>query len=250
MSHARTPENFSDGRNLLYRETFDKGPGGWTVGKDKEDGGFNRNVLGYRGHAAPLGWSATGGLTGGYVYSESPWYFDSNHGMFMWFYMLFISPFVQQPEWEAVNGVDLRDAVLKITLRASDLELAGTRLYFWIQGRRGEHPRAIYNPGDPLVNWALTSRSIEHELSDGEWHAVELTLHNDEDKWSQMGLLNRGLPKKIVVEHSLTAATGTLGYLLNGHHHNIGFIMGGVDPHVPPKGRIDVDEISIWTNPE
>lgn len=248
MSHIEALENQAGRQTLLYRETFDVGPAGWTVGKDKEDGGFNRNVLGFRGDAVPLGWSATGGLAGGFVYSESPWYFDSNHGMFMWFYMIFISPFVQQPEWESVQGADLRDALLRITIRATDLELRGTRLYFWIQGRRGEHPRAIYNPGDPLVNWALASRSIEEELLDGRWHAVELTLHNDEDRWSQMGLLNRGLPRKVVVEHSLTASTGTLDYLLNGHHHNIGFILGGVDPNDPPNGRIDVDEINIWAN--
>jgi hypothetical protein len=199
-------------------------------------------VLGKRGEGVPLGWSAQGGRSGGFGYTESPWYFDSNHGEFMWFYMLLIGP---AGEAWAPYVKDLRDARLHIVLRGRNLDLRGSRLYLWIQGNRGPHIREIYNPGDPLVNWALTSQPIEQELTDGQWHDVTLTLCDDETKWSQMGLLNRGLPRKIIVEQSLTFATGTLSYLLNAHHYNLGFILGGVDPNDPPTGRVDVDEISI-----
>jgi hypothetical protein len=231
-------------QQVIYRETFDKGPGQWKVGKDKEDGSYNRNVFGKRGEGLPLEWSAQGGRSGGFASSESPWYFDSNHGEFMWFYMLLIGPMGES--W-APYVKDLRNARVQIVLRGRDLDLKGTRLYLWIQGNRGPHIREIYNPGDPLVNWALTSQPIKQELLDGQWHDVPLTLSDDENKWSQMGLLNRGLPRKIIVEQSLTFATGTLSYVLNAHHRNFGFILGGVDPSDPPTGRLDVDEISIST---
>ena len=116
-----------------------------------------------------------------------------------------------------------------------------------MQGHGGRHIRQIYNPGVPLCNWALTSSSISDELLAGEWRDVDLVLHNDEDMWSQMGLLNRGLVRKIIVEQSLSAATGTLEHTLNGHHYNIGFVLGGVDPNDPPQGGIDVDEIGLWS---
>lgn len=228
---------------MIYRETFDRGPGNWKVGKDKEDGDYNRNVLGQKGAGLPLGWSASGGRSGGFAYSASPWYFDSNHGEFMWFYMLFIGP---AGEAWAPYRQDFRNATVNITLRGQGMDLKGCRLYLWMQGNRGPHIREIYNPGDPFVNWALTSQPIGPELLDGEWHDIALTLYDDEDKWSQMGLLNRGLPRKIIVEQSLSFATGTLSYLLNAHHHNVGFLLGGVDPYEPPSGQVDIDEISIW----
>jgi len=227
----------------IYRETFENGPGGWRAGKDQEDGDYNRNIFGKRGAGLPLEWSAAGGRNGGFVSSSSPWYFDSNHGEFMWFYMPLVGPAADA--W-APYRKDFRGATVRMTLRGQNMDLQGTRLYLWIQGNRGPHYREIYNPGDPLVCWALTSQPIETELLDGRWHDVTVTLDNDETRWSQMGLLNRGLPRKIVVEQSLTFATGFLDHLLNAQHHNIGFLLGGVDPHDPPSGRIDVDEISIW----
>lgn len=236
------PEGSEKRGELIYRESFATGTGGWKVGKDQPDGSYNQNVFGQRGEGVPLAWSAAGGRSGAFVSSESPWYFDSNHGEFMWFFMILVGPAGE--EWSC-RREDLRNASLRITLRGRRLGLKGTRLYLWIQGKRGLHVREMYNPGDPFVNWALTARPIERELLDGEWHDVVLTLCDDEIQWSQMGLLNRGLPRKIIVEQSLTFATGTLGYLLDGHHHNIGFILGGVDPNDPPSGCIDVDEISI-----
>jgi len=245
MSRVSRPEHAPKRRQLLYHEVFARGHEGWTAGKDKEDGSFNRNILGHRGEALPATWHAGGGRSGSYISSESPWYFDSNHGEFMWFYMPFIGP--REDAWSGRNA-DLRDAVVRITLRGHNLDLKGTKLYFWIQGHGGPHPtRSLYNPGDPVYNWALTSQSIRQELTDGKWHSVELRLFNDEDKWSQMGLLSRGLPRKIVVEQSLTAATGKLDHLLNRHHINIGFILGGVDCNAPPSGGIDLDSIRVAT---
>ena len=221
---------------------FDQGPGGWKVGKDAADGRWNRNILGQKGEGVPPAWHDSGGRRAGFARSESPWYFDSNHGEFMWFYMPLIGP--ASDGWKPYERSDLRDAEVRLGLRGAGLELRGTRLYLWVQGNRGRHVRKIYNPGDPLVNWALTSQAIELP-ADEQWHEYVLTLDDDEDRWSQMGLLNRGLPSKIIVEQSLTAATGTLSHTLNGHHHNIGLILGGVDPNDPPSGAIDLDEVSI-----
>ena len=243
ITEPQTEKATHNGR-ILYQETFDKGPGGWTVGKDKPGGSFNVNVLGQRGEAVPLAWQATGGPAGGFASSEGPWYFDSNHGEFMWFYLVLIGPGGEA--WGDYRQIDLRDARLTITLRGHNMQLKGTSLYLWVQGNKGPYvSRAIYNPGDPLVNWALVTQTISDELTDGQWHTKELILHNDEHHWSQMGLLNRGLTRKIIVEQSLTMATGTLDHLLNGHLYCIGFILGGIDPADPPSGRIDVAEITI-----
>jgi len=163
----------------------------------------------------------------------------------MWFYLALIGPTGEA--WGKHRQTDLRDARLKITVRGHDMQLKGTNLYLWVQGNKGPYiSRAMYNPGDPVVNWALMTQTISDELTDGQWHRKELVLHNNEHHWSQMGLLNRGLPRKIVVEQSLTMATGTLDHLLNGHLYCIGFILGGVDPADPPSGRIDVAEVTIY----
>ena len=231
--------------DLIYSETFADGNGSWSAGKDKEDGSFNRNIFGHKGDRIPLGWDPEGGRSGGCAYTESPWYFDSNHGEFMWFYMVLLGPNPHGEAWGAVRTQDIRDAVVSVGLRGRDVQLRGTRLYLWVQGNRGPHIREIYNPGDPLVNWALTSQPIGDELVDGAWHDFELTLHSDESQWSQMGLLNRGLPRKIIVEQSLSFATGTLDRMLNGSHYGLGFLLGGVDPNDPPTGRIDIDRIEI-----
>src|SRR6266568_382439 len=59
-------------QQLIYRETFDKGAGNWKVGKDKEDGSYNQNVLGKRGEGLPLGWSARGGAAVGFAIASHP----------------------------------------------------------------------------------------------------------------------------------------------------------------------------------
>ena len=255
------PDRSSDALNkgqVIYRETFDKGPGAWAVGKNAENGNWHRNVFGHRGEGLPLGWSPTGGRTGGYAYSESPWYFDDNHGEFMWFHM----PMTGQSELandigagnrnvshRIPQGEDLRDAVVRITLRGRGLALKGTKLYPWVQGYGGRKPN-WYIPGDPLYCWAFTSQPIYEELLDGQWREVSIVLHNDEDKWSQMGLIKGGLERKIRVLQSLTVATGALENILNGHYYCIGFLLGPLDPNDLPSGRIEMDEVSITTRPQ
>jgi hypothetical protein len=226
---------------LIYRETFDKGPGGWTVGKNKVDGEYHRNIFGHRGTGAALGWSPTGGRSSpGHAYSASPWYFDDNHGQFMWFHLALRVPTTEEI---GIGGVDLRGATMRIVLRGRDLELRGTRLYFWIQGRRGAKPG--YYTGDPLVNWALTSRPVERALSATDWTEESFELVDDETKWRQIGLINGGLARKIRVVQSLTMADGALTHILGGLHWNFGFVLGPLDPNELPTGRIEVDEVTI-----
>ena len=109
----------------LYSENFESGPGVWTTGKDQPDGGWHGNVFGQRGGPTPLGWSATGGRTGGFAFAESPWYFDDNHGQFAWLYLMF---FVNRSEQAGLGRVDLRGATIDLVLRGEDLDAKDARL--------------------------------------------------------------------------------------------------------------------------
>jgi len=221
--------------NLIYEETFDTGPGAWVTGRELEDGGWHRNIFGHHGGPVPLGWSESDGRTGAYAYTEPPWYFDDNHGQFAWLYLAF---FVNRSSEIGLEGQDLREAVIELTVRGSDFELRGTTLYFWIQGdsRRPED-------GGQVWNWALTSQPIDTVLSDGEWHDLRLILRSDENEWSFMGMLNGGLARKVTIGQSLDAAEGTLDGILGGGHVNLGFLLCGVDPNDAPTGHIDVDAV-------
>ena len=172
---------------MVYRETFDEGPGAWTQGKNRGDGSWHKNVLGQRGEGLPLEWRPNGGRTGGHVYTESPWYFDDNHGEFMWFHM----PLTAQAELADEMGLgndtvssriptrDLRDAVLGMTLRGREMRLNGTRLIPWVQGWGGRR-ESLYLPGDALFCRGLTSQSVSGELLDGQWHKANFRLTDDE----------------------------------------------------------------------
>ena len=247
---------------VVYRETFDRGPGAWHQGKNSAtgiegDGSWHRNVFGQRGEALALGWSPSGGRTGGYAYTESPWYFDDNHGEFMWFHM----PMTAQSDMADEKGMgntvasgripdrDLRDAVLRLPLRGRGIELNGTRLIPWIQGGGGR-PSGFYLSGDPLFCWGLTSQSVSDEFLDGEWHEVAFKLTDDESQWGSLGLINGGLARKLRVIHSLTVSTGTLSHILDGHYYCLGLLLGPLDANDLPTGRIEVDEISITLRPD
>jgi len=220
----------AENEKVLYSETFASGPGAWTCGKDREDGSWHRNLYGHPGEPVPLQWFAAGGRHGGFARSESPWYFDDNHGEFAWLHLAF---FVNRSEMIGLGGADLRDAVFDVGIRGHNLVLNGTRLYFWIQG------------GAATYNWALASQPIAEALVDGAWHDERVVLFNDESKWATMGLLNGGLSRKIRILHSRTVAEGSLDDILGGTHVNFGFLLCGLDPNNLPTGAIDVDSIRI-----
>ena len=114
----------SETGDCVYRETFDSGSGGWTVGKNDENGSWHRNVFGFRGEGAPLTWHRSGGKGGGFASSESPWYFDDNHGGFSWFHLALRVP---NSSDIGLAGADLRNAIFSITLRGTDLKLREKR---------------------------------------------------------------------------------------------------------------------------
>jgi hypothetical protein len=227
-------EQASTGGTLLYRETFDTGPGAWSTGKNQVDGSWHRNVLGHHGHPVPLLWSADGGRTGGCAAAEPPWYFDDNHGEFAWLYLLF---FVNRSAEIGLANHDLRNIRIELTLRGVHFDAKESRLYFWVQGSSGQ---------SALYNWAYTSSPIEHALRDNEWHDVTITLDNDESKWSAMGHINGGLARRIQVGQSPASARGTLNAILAGGHVNFGFLLCGIDPNDPPVGRVELDQVSFW----
>ena len=230
---------------IIYHESFGEGPGAWVCGKDKDDGLWAPNIFGKRGDSEPLKWQADGGPGGKpCVSSRSPWYFDDNHGQFMWFYMVLLYP---SKYWLEDHGEkDLRNARISINVRGDGLQRKETKLLAWMQGYSREKD-GYYVKGGVYYCWALTSQPISGELDDGGWHELDFCLRNDENSWSQMGLIT--LSKRIVVLHSTTCATGTLDHVLNGHHVNIGFMLAGIDPNDPPAGGIDLAEVTLYAAP-
>ena len=217
---------------VLYRETFDTGPGPWCTGKDREGGSWHRNIYRQQGNPDPAGWSKTGGESGakGHAFVESPWYFDDNHGELFWLYLAF---FLNRTADAGLKGADLRDATIRLTMRGRGFEPRGAKLFWWIQGEQ------------MLYNWCLTSQPIAEALTAREWTQASVRLTPDESRWSQMGLLNGGLARKLRIIQSTSVADGTLEGILNGGHINGGFILGGVDPNDPPHGGLEFDEVVI-----
>ena len=225
--------------NIIYYNSFDNGSGrGWTVGKnnpEKKGDYWHQNILGHYGGGYVPGWDREGG----FIFSESPWYFDDNHGEFSWFHLVFR---MENSTDAGIEGADMQNAEVDFRIRGWNLELKGTRIYFWIQGKGGH--RGFYT-GEVLYNWALTSQPVEHVLRDGRWHDVKLKLYNDESRWSQLGLINGGLARGIRVTQSRSAADGTLEGILGGKHWNWGLLLCDVDPLDQPEGRIDLDDFRI-----
>ena len=238
-----TPRQSSPPLEVAYKETFTDGPGAWTTGKAAPDGTWHRNIFGERGTAAPLGWRRTGGRRGPFAYCEPPWYFDDNHGEFLWLYLAF---FVNRSELIGLAGRDLRDAQITLSLRGRQFDPKGTELFFWIQGRP---PEGRGYPSQGLFNWALTSQPVTSALTDGQWHEQTVTLANDGSRWTFMGHLRGGLARRIEVVQELTAGAGALDSILGGTHVNFGFLLCGVDPNDAPAGRIELDEITILARP-
>ncbi|MBI2190448.1 MAG: TIGR04282 family arsenosugar biosynthesis glycosyltransferase [Planctomycetes bacterium] len=227
-------------KELIYEETFARGPGAWTTGKNLPNGSWHRNIFGQRGGPMPLGWHPEGGPGGGgYAYAESPWYFDDNHGEFMWLYLAF---FLNRSSDAGLAGRDLRGVSIEVALRGSRLELKGAKLYFWIQGLalpRGPEGK------EEMYNWALASQPIEEPLLDGGWREARVVLDADEARWSCMGLLNGGLARKLKRIQTPESGRGSLLPILGGRHVNLGFLLCGVDPCDPPTGRIDVGRVTF-----
>jgi hypothetical protein len=232
------------GAEILYRATFDNGADNWLMGKDSETVEWHKNILGHFGKGVPLKWSKSGGRKGGFAYSESPWYFDDNHGEFYWLYLIAN----RRTEGTDVAGRDVRNALVKVSLRGRNLKLKGTKLFFWAEGPSGasDYFGAKYYEAEVYRCWALTLQPLEGSLTDGKWHDVSFKLTPDETLWSYMGLINGGLRKKIRVIQSLTSGEGTLDDMLgNGKLYTWGFILCGIDPLDPPSGKIDLDEFSV-----
>ena len=218
----------------VYRESFDSGPGKWLTGKNRTSPpGWHRNILGFWGEGVPLKWSAKGGHSGGFAYTEPPWYFDDNHGEFYWLYLIFVA----YSNDAGLAGADLRDAEVSFYLRGRDPDLKGSRLFFWIQGPGHE--------GDSNRNWALTSIPWDRILLDGGWQEVRFKLPNDESRWSFMGHTNGGLARRIRVTQSMASGKGTLDPILARTHVDWGMLLCGIDPNDPPQGKIDLDEFVL-----
>jgi hypothetical protein len=153
----------------IYKETFDRGPGGWW--------GFAGNHLGLQ----PLAWRR------GTVTTRSPWWIDYNHAppgagyLHMLACLNVRGPFSDHHREvaghnafaEGAYPLDFRDARLRVRLRG-EVRRRGAQLVLLLQGRRG----AI------ISGWLLTGQPLEVTR---RWSEQEVRLSPDPAQWTCLG---------------------------------------------------------------
>jgi hypothetical protein len=151
-----------------YRATFDDGTDGW----DSLTTATSRNVQ----------WSQTGGRSGGYIFSDGPWWLDTNHGppggpadlnIVAWTWSWRLIPNAHD------HLIDFRNSRVSMWIRGEDVDLKGSHLVFWIQSRLRNSAKS--------ANYAYTSKPLDAALNGGEWTQLSFDLPNNESDWTCLG---------------------------------------------------------------
>jgi hypothetical protein len=157
----------------IYRETFDRGPGGW-ISSFASSGNFDSG-------GAPLGWKK------GRMTTRSPWWDDYNHAppgagyLHMLFTLNTRGPFGEQtkevggPNRFVAGGYsrDFRNARLTLRLRG-ELATRGAEVVLLVQSKIG----------DICTGWLLTSRPFKVGK---QWKEQSAVLSVNEKKWTALG---------------------------------------------------------------
>lgn len=194
------------GNLLLFREerirtwNFKSGSEGWV---NIPHPGFETIQYNHDAYAGGrIKWSREGGPKGGpYVYTEGPWWVDSNHGLPGGTgdlnYLAGSGQFVDQLPTSLVKfqqklnsvfgrdhyrlrNADIRNRKLSFWMKGTNLDLKGSHCVVWVIA----HP---LSPGGKQVNYAFSSQPLDKQIQSGEWEYVELTLVNDQSAWTDMG---------------------------------------------------------------
>jgi hypothetical protein len=191
---------------MIIRNSFDKGPEGWCsydyhwsiVAK-----GQNIFVL--------TTWQATSGVNdSGFIWcDETRWSADTPENP------VSLLPFIMYTHWVGREALDLRDAQVSVYLRGDNLQLFGSRCFFWVVA--------------PGCRWHLVSRPLT--ISDSAWAAQpnRFTLPNDESLWHRSWSSDPARPP-------------SLDFVLT-HAHSYGISLVGFGQE--PRGKFSMDEFEI-----
>ena len=227
------------GKGIVYRESFDRGAGGWHYYATTPAG---EAVLDH------VPWNAEQQC----VTSASPWWIDPNHKPPGAGYLNIVA-FIWMKGYRGgvpYRWMDLRDAVLRFSIKTEGLDTKGGHLYFWFQHRyeQGSHfwfqnPFAYGLLGSDWkrANLALTRYPVEKSAIPGRWTQITLPLSPHSEDWTNLGSSNERHDSYGSVSPMQALAKVTT---------DLGFIILPVDPKDPPKGVVSLDNIEIgWPEP-
>ena len=221
--HRADPRELPPSLSAYYHESWDEGSGGWdTWGMEKTH-------------------HPTGGHSNGFLrMSEPTLNNDFNHTMADVLHLM--SFFYGGPSSNSSSAVlgggdaDFRDARVTLWVRGNEWKPNGSELIWWTQSQ--SNIELGEQTGFMRANWGYTGFSLNDYLLDGGWNRVEYRLLNDTSRWTYGGS-NHGLHGRKKWPYWTIDQVQA--------HVNCDFfhLVAGVDPHRPPTGSVDFDEIEI-----
>ena len=208
--------------SAYYHESWDRGFGGWrTWGMEKTH-------------------HPTGGHSSGFLRMSEPTINnDFNHTADVLHLMSFFYGGPSSDPRSAVLGGgdgDFRDARVMLWVRGNEWKPNGSELIWWTQSQSNIELRG--RKGFMRANWGYTGFSLTDYLLDGAWNRVEYRLLSDTSQWMYGGS-NHGLHGKKRWPY------WTIDQVQAHVNCNFFHLVAGVDPHRPPTGSVDFDELEI-----
>jgi len=134
------------------------------------------------------------------------------------------------------GDAEFRDARIKLWVRGNEWKPNGSELIWWTQSQ--SNIELGNGKGFMRANWGYTGFSLTGYLLDGEWNRVEYRLLNDTSECTYGGS-NHGLHGKKKWPY------WTIDQVQAHINCNFFHLVAGVDPHRPPSGSVDFDELEI-----
>ncbi len=180
------------------------------------------------------------GAYGSYTRFQAPGQFDPNHTDGIG--PIWLVAHLSVPAVGAMGAVDLRGAQIDLTVKGTDFDPNGAKLYFWICSYiPEEHITKNFYVGLQVTNWANSGNDLASQITSG-WQTLTVTLDSDPAHWTYAGndvsgqgdWAGRYAPEDL--ETALSSVDAT-----------IHLVMVGSDPNQAPSGFLDIENIAIHT---
>jgi hypothetical protein len=224
---------------VLYRHDFMEGAGGWSTARTL----LAADQLPAQYQECWISWlslyacNIDAPVAGQRMVLESPWWLDPNHAppgagylsLLSWLYLDGAAGSTTQ----GLRTLDLRDATLRLELRAQNLDLAGGRLRFWFQTTM---------PDGRFANFVYTRTSIDASLppNGSEPVLVEIDLSAQPAAWTCLGAASARADFYGCMD---------VGQALRAVDQDFGVIIFPVSdspaPADQPSGRIEIQSIEL-----
>ena len=228
----------SEGR-VVHQQDFSEGSGGWSTALTL----LQPEQVPAEKQSCWTSWLGLQACTvdapieGERMVLQSPWWLDPNHAppgagylsLLTWVYL-------DGPPGSSTHGVgaiDLRDATLRIAIRAQDLDLKGSHLHFWFQTAM---------PDGRFANFVYTRAPIDALFVPGgnALELIELDLSSDPQAWTCLGAASDRVD---------TYGCTNIGDALHAVNNDFGFILfpvsGSPLPEHQPSGRFEIQSIEL-----